>query len=290
MRLRRLAPAAVGLVAGGVLALVAGSVRVELSAAPALLAVVTGALVTALLLLARRRQDAAAARQRAAVDAVERSRRRFVQRLDHELKNPLTALLAALPEDGVARRQADRIRRLLADLRRVADVETAELDRAPVDIAAVLREAVESATADAGDGRTVRIDVPAAPWPLPAVAGDADLLLLAFYNLVANALKYTEPDDVIEVRAREAGPSIVVEVADTGPGIAPDEQDVVWEELARGGSAAGRPGSGIGLSLVRVIAARHGGSAGLRSRTGAGTSVQVTLPTVGRGPELPAPG
>ena len=290
MRLRLLAPAAGGIAAGVVLALAAGSVRVELSVAPALLAVVAGALVTTLLLLQRRRRDTAAARQRAAVDAVERSRRRFVQRLAHELKNPLPALLAALPEDGVARRQADRIRRLLTDLRRVADVETAELDRAPVDIAAVLREAVGSATADTGGGRTVRVDVPAAPWPLPTVSGDADLLLLAFYNLVANALKYTKPDDVIEVRAREAGPSIVVEVADTGPGIALDEQDVVWEELARGRSAAGRPGSGIGLSLVRVIAARHGGSAGLRSREGAGTSVHVTLPTVARGPEVPAPG
>lgn len=285
MSLRVLAPAAVGLAAGAVLAVVAGPVRVQLSIAPALLAAVAGVLATALLLAARRRRDAEAVRRQAAVDAVERSRRRFVRRLDHELKNPLTALLAALPEPGVAREQADRIRRLLADLRRVADVETAELDRSPVDIAEVLREAVDSATADTGGGRTVRVDVPAAPWPLPAVSGDADLLLVALYNLVANALKYTAPGDVIEVRAREAGPSVVVEIADTGPGIPADEQDVVWEELARGRSAGARPGSGIGLSLVRVIAARHGGSAGLRSREGAGTSVHLTLPVAGREPD-----
>lgn len=148
-------------------------------------------------------------------------------------------------------------------------------------MAALLKEAVESAVADAGDARTVTVDVPSAPWPLPSVAGDADLLLVAVYNVVANALKYTTADDVIEVRAREApgaAPSVVIEVADTGPGTAQDEQQLVWEELARGRAGAAVPGSGVGLALVRVIVHRHSGSVALRSRLGHGTSVYLQLP------------
>lgn len=280
----KLAPATAGLVVAAILAVTTPHTRLYLQVAPTLVAALAGALITvALLLRARlrvRRDAAAAAAVATAIGDVQQSRRRFVRRLDHELKNPLTALLAALAgrEDTVEHAQADRIRRLLSDLRRVADVETVELDRAPVDLPQLLREAAESATADVGTDRTVRVDVPAAPWPLPTVSGDADLLLVALYNLISNAIKYTATGDIVEVRAREVGPTVVVEVADTGPGISEDEHTLVWEELARGRSSTGRPGSGVGLALVRVIAARHGGTVGLRSRLGAGTSVYLTLP------------
>lgn len=71
---------------------------------------------------------------------------------------------------------------------------------------------------------------------------------------------------------------VVVEVADTGIGIPDDEPGQVWEELARGRAARGVPGTGLGLTLVRVIATRHGGQAVLRSRAGQGTVVSLRLP------------
>ncbi len=286
-----LAPAVAGLLLAGLLAVLVPGVRLYASVAPALLAGMLGVAASAVWLTCLRVRRRRAGRTAAQLEQVrldgEMLRRRFVQRLDHELKNPLTALLTALagpapgPRDqAVARNQADRIRRLLTDLRRVADIETVPLDRQPIDVGALLAEAVESALADSGTTRQIRVDVPRAPWPLPVVDGDPDLLLIAVYNVLANAIKYSAPDDVIEVRAREAGPplSVVLEIADSGPGIAPDEHEIVWEELARGRAGAGTPGSGVGLALVRVILARHGGAAFLQSRLGHGTSIYLQLP------------
>jgi two-component system OmpR family sensor kinase len=119
--------------------------------------------------------------------------------------------------------------------------------------------------------------VPQAPWPLPQVPGDNDLLLLALHNLLDNALKFSRKGDTIEVRAFEDGQSVVVEVADTGPGVPAGELPHVWEELYRGVGARGVPGSGLGLALVRAIVERHGGQVSVRSREGQGTVFGVRL-------------
>jgi two-component system OmpR family sensor kinase len=219
-------------------------------------------------------------------------RRRFLRRLDHELKNPLTAIQAGLanvsgapsPETRQAavesiRSQALRLSRLAADLRKLADLETRPLERTAVDVAELLQEVVEVAQDRLeAPQRELALTVPRAPWPLPAVNGDPDLLFLALHNLLTNALKFTQPGDRIEVRALEDGPAVVVEVADTGPGIPAAEIPLVWEELYRGRGARGIPGSGLGLALVRAIAERHGGRVDLRSREGQGTVFTLRLP------------
>lgn len=220
-------------------------------------------------------------------------RRRFLQRLDHELKNPLTALRAALanlteaPTDALQREalagietQAMRLSRLVADLRKLADLETRPIEHAPVDITTMLEEALALAQErpEAAE-RRLTLSLPRAPWPLPAVAGDRDLLFLAVHNLLDNALKFTRPGDTVEIRAFEDGATVIIEVADTGPGIPEDEVPHVWEELYRGQGARGTAGSGLGLALVRAIALRHGGQVHLRSRVGQGTVVTLRLPT-----------
>jgi two-component system OmpR family sensor kinase len=110
------------------------------------------------------------------------------------------------------------------------------------------------------------------------VNGDPDLLFLAVHNLLTNAFKFTQPGDRIEVRALEDGAAVVIEVADTGPGIPGNEIPHVWEELYRGQGARGIPGSGLGLALVRAIVERHGGQVALRSRQGQGTVFTLRLP------------
>jgi two-component system OmpR family sensor kinase len=105
-------------------------------------------------------------------------------------------------------------------------------------------------------------------------------LLLVFHNLLDNADKFCEPGDTIEVRAFEDGSVVVVEVADTGPGIPPEELPHIWEELYRGEKARGVPGSGLGLALVRAIVERHHGQISLRSREQQGTVVTVRLPMI----------
>lgn len=231
----------------------------------------------------RRRQGQADAH----LEAV-RDRRRFLQRLDHELKNPLTAIragLALLPSNGEpaalssVEAQVRRMSRLTADLRKLAELESRPLEQGTVDLSSVLNQVFELAQErpEAAE-RRLTLTLPQAPWPLPTVPGDFDLLVLVAHNLVDNAIKFSRPGDTVEVRAFEDGASVVVEVADTGPGIPDDELPHVWEELYRGSSGRGVPGSGLGLALARAIILRHGGQVALRSRAGQGTVLTVRLP------------
>jgi len=216
------------------------------------------------------------------------SHRRFIRRLDHELKNPLTAIRAGLANladggDGPilasVRAQVDRLARLSADLRKLADLETQSVEQEAVDLGQLLTELLNLAQERPEAGmRHLRLTLPQAPWPLPPVAGDRDLLFLALHNLVDNALKFSRPEDTIEIRAFEDGTAVVVEVADTGPGISEDELPHLGEELYRGTAARTVEGSGLGLALVQAIMARHHGTMAIRSRLGQGTVVALRFP------------
>jgi two-component system OmpR family sensor kinase len=219
-------------------------------------------------------------------------RRRFLRRLDHELKNPLTAIRAGLANisEGTSapgrqealnsvETQALRLSRLAADLRKLAELETRPVERVPVDMAAMLEEVITLVNDNPeAANRKLTLTLPKAPWPLPKISGDQDLLFLAMHNLLDNAVKFTRPGDTIEVRAIEDGATMVIEIADTGPGIADEDIPHVWEELYRGQGARGVPGSGLGLALVRAIAERHNGQVSLRSRAGQGTVFILKLP------------
>jgi two-component system OmpR family sensor kinase len=225
---------------------------------------------------------------------MEESRRQFIRRLDHEIKNPLTGLQAALVNMSEtsaeadrhrasenARHALDRLKRLLADLRKLAELEARPLERLPVDIPALLEEVAEAIQSlPAAQERKVNLLIARVPWPFPPVTGDRDLLSLVFYNLLENALKFTSPDDSIEVRALEDGKAIVVEVADSGAGIPPAELPKIFEELYRGVNARGTEGSGLGLALTRRIVVLHGGTLEVRSRQDdpRGTVFTVRLP------------
>ena len=209
--------------------------------------------------------------------------RQFLARLDHELKNPLTAILAATaPGDDEASAlvaaQARRMGVLVTDLRKLADLSSAPLEREFVDLEEAARDAVEAARSSVGEARSFTLVFPTAPWPLPRVVGDADLLYSAIQNVVFNAVKYSGEGDSIEVRASQSENSVSIEVADTGIGIPEAERQSVWAELARGSNAAGRSGAGLGLPLVRLVIERHGGHVRLTSRQGVRTSVVLTLP------------
>ncbi|PWH17385.1 MAG: sensor histidine kinase [Anaerolineae bacterium] len=219
-------------------------------------------------------------------------RHEFLRRLDHELKNPLMAMRAGLANltgtelDAPQREiiesvetQILRLSRLLADLRKLAELEIRPLDCAPVDVNELLQDVLTmTEERPEAEGRQITLTLPQAPWPLPPVSGDHDLLFLLVHNLLDNALKFTRPGDKIELRAFEDGARVVVEVADTGAGIPEKDALLVWNELYRGENARGVPGSGIGLSLVRAIAERHHGEVFLRSRLGQGTVFTLRLP------------
>jgi two-component system OmpR family sensor kinase len=305
-----LAPVLTGAALGAALQVTEPETRLYALVAPGLLAGLAGLLgtvVLAVVALVRQRDAAAAgAAVRDAVAAAAEDRRRFLLRLDHELKNPLTAIRAGLANieqagdmttagtsAGAAlasvSAQANRITRLLGDLRKLADLETREIETAPVDLPGLLLEVEETVTAlpEAGE-RIIRVSVPRAPWPLPLIDGDRDLIFIALQNLVANAVKFSAPGDTVEVRASEDGSWVLLEVADTGAGIPEDEIGEVWQELARGRAARSLPGTGIGLALVRVVVTRHGGQTAIRSREGRGTVVSIRLPVQDRAGTAPA--
>ena len=238
---------------------------------------------------------------RGTVEAVsqeaERSRNRFLRRLDHEIKNPLTGLQAALANlresasaqereraSRIANRAVERLSRLLADLRKLSDLAERPVERLPVDIPQLLEEMVDAAHSQPAYGeRRINLMITRVPWKLPAVTGDRDLLGLAVYNLIENALKFTSAQDSVEVRALEDGRAIIVEVADTGPGIGPDDLHSIFEELYRGANARGVDGSGLGLALAQRIMDLHGGQISVRSHQlePRGTVFTLRLPISG---------
>lgn len=273
---------------------------VYMRASLAILVLGVGTVLTLLLytvLLSTWRQQSRA--ETAVADAIadkNQAHRQFLLRLDHELKNPLTALQVELanlealaPVDDPTseggqtllrlKTQANRLSELVIPLRKIAELDTREIESAQVDLARLISDVVtEFQLTEAGLARRISLNLPQLPWPLPEVQGDADLLFLAFHNVLGNAVKFTRPGDAIQVRAFEDDRRVVIEIADTGPGVPPDELPHVWDELYRGKLARGTPGSGLGLALVKGILERHGGEVAMRSRLQQGTIVTFTLP------------
>jgi two-component system OmpR family sensor kinase len=225
------------------------------------------------------------------------SNRRFLRRLDHELKNPLTIIRLGVvnlkqspnltPEqtsslDRIGQ-QVQRLQTLVEDLRWLTELEEGKLEQAVVNLQDVLEEAVEMVQVLPGRaGREVDLSLQEAPWPLGAVQGDRDLLILAFRNLLDNALKFTSGEGQVQVRATDDGNMAVIEVADTGPGIPDEEIPHIFEELYRGRQAQRVEGSGLGLALVQRIIQLHGGGISVLSRDQQGTVMTVRLPLVPR--------
>ncbi len=222
-------------------------------------------------------------------DRWAKERTRFLQRLDHELKNPLTALQVALAnleaaEDIEQRRalrdglrgQVNRIGQLVGDLRKLALLEHGEIERIPVDLAGVLEEAL-LIVQDNGEIEGRYLDYQLVR--LPTVQGDPDLLAMAVYNLLDNAIKFTMTGDMITLRTRLDGDTVVIEVRDTGRGVPSEDLPHVWEDLYRSRTARDVPGSGIGLALVKGIIERHGGTVAIHSVVGQGTQVTLRLAT-----------
>jgi two-component system, OmpR family, sensor kinase len=219
-------------------------------------------------------------------------KRRFLRRLDHELKNPLTAIRAGLANlaethlDEMQRQalssveaQTLRLSRLSSDLRKLAELEARPLERTAVNVDELLHETFALAQDQPNAAyRELKLTLPQAPWPLPSIQGDRDLLFLAVHNLLDNAIKFTQPGSKIEMRGFEDGSSLVIEVADTGLGISEDELAHIGEELYRARGARGIPGNGLGLALVHSIINLHGGKVSVRSREGKGTVVTLKLP------------
>lgn len=250
--------------------------------------------VVAVLWWARRRTE-----QRVRIeehDTYLETRRRFLRRLDHELKNPVTIIRMGifnlrhspnLTEDQNASlervgQQTERLQKLVFDLRWLTELEERGMEKTPLSLREVIEEAIEARSME-WRGRSIEAHFQEVPWPVGQVAGDRDLLVVAIRNLLDNALKFTERDGLVQIRATDDGHTATIEVADNGIGIPADEIEHVFEELYRGQSAKRISGSGLGLTLVEKIIALHGGTINIRSREGQGTVVTLRLPLAREG-------
>jgi two-component system OmpR family sensor kinase len=268
-----------------------------------IVALMMGLFITGILLIFYNRAVRRQERTQALVDEAEREaehgRRRFLRRLDHEIKNPLTGLRAALVnmeevQSSTDRQRAvenanhavERLTRLLTDLRKLSDLGERPIELWQVDVPDLLQDVVDAAhVLPAYTGREVNLLIPKVPSPFPTITGDRDLLVLAIYNLVENALKFTCETDSVEVRVLEDGRSIIIEVADSGAGIPAEDVSKIFEELYRGSNARSTEGSGLGLALVHRIIALHGGQIQVRSsqEEPRGTVFTVRLPVTKKG-------
>jgi signal transduction histidine kinase len=254
---------------------------------------------------------------RAAAEAANESKTRFLSSVSHELRTPLTSVigfsklirkrltevvLPAIPasDDPKLQRamrqvtdnlaiiieEGERLTTLINETLDLAKIEAGRMDWAedPVDIAEVIRRAT-AATASLLDadaaGPTLVVDLPNS---LPTITGDRDRLIQVLINLISNAVKFT-PTGTITVAARDAGRDIEVAVTDTGLGIAPEDQAKVFEPFgqAHGDTLPLTPaGTGLGLPISREIVEHHGGHLWLESTPGTGSTFRFTIPVPSR--------
>jgi two-component system sensor histidine kinase SenX3 len=227
---------------------------------------------------------------------VEATRRDFVANVSHELKTPVGAvglLAEALLESAddpesvqhFGRRvltESDRLGNMVSELIALSRLQGGETPEfTTVDVDELVREAVDTAatTAEAA-GITLRADDETGL----CVRGDRVLLLTAISNLVVNAIAYSPANTTVSISRRltpiDGRPMVAIAVTDRGIGIAPDDQERVFERFFRVDKARSRRtgGTGLGLAIVKHVAANHDGSIGLWSKPGTGSTFTLCIP------------
>lgn len=220
----------------------------------------------------------------------EEIRKANVADIAHELRTPVNALLARIEaaQDGLLpgpqnlaamHNEAVRMTRLLDDLARLADAERPGLllDKRPVDLAEVVRAVADSFEPRFGD-RAIDLLLDLQP---AMVMGEPKRLEQIATNLVSNALRYTERGSA-RISVRRQGDAAVIEVSDTGIGIAPADMRHIFTRFWRSDRSRSRAtgGTGIGLSIVRELVRAHDGRIDVESKLGEGTTFTVILPTI----------
>jgi two-component system OmpR family sensor kinase len=223
-------------------------------------------------------------------EASERKLRRFVADASHELRTPLSAVRAYAElftrgaehrPDDLARsmtgitRESERMTLLVDDLLLLARLDEGRpLEREPLELDALVGEAVETALAVDPDRPIDYVSEPA------AIVGDRDRLRQIVDNLLGNVRAHTPRGAPAHVRVRRDDGSAVIDVEDTGPGLAADEAERVFERFYRADQSRARAsgGVGLGLSIVAAVAEAHGGTVSASSEPGKGATFRITLP------------
>ena len=221
-------------------------------------------------------------------------RKEFVANVSHELRTPLTVIKGFVEtlQDGAMNdaerskqylstigRHTDQLTNLVSDLLELSKLESQpELPRAvSVDIASCVRKAADLILPAAQrKGQTLTVEANRAPL----VVGNPDYLERAIANLIDNAIKYTPEGGTIRVTSKSTPTHVLVEVADNGIGIPPEDIPRIFERFYRVDRSRSREmgGTGLGLSIVKHVAQVHGGAVEVTSALGQGSTFRLKIP------------
>lgn len=226
-----------------------------------------------------------------ALRELEQAKEGYLHSITHDLRNPLTVvfgyaqLLQQHPENAAIVRQgadhiatsAQRMQAMIQDLLDSARLESGsiQLTLEPVNLGDFLED-LRSRLATAMDVERVRVEVP----DLPPVRADPARLERIVVNLVGNALKYFPHDREVTVTASRQDGAVLVSVADSGPGIPPEEIPNLFQRFYRTAQAGSVEGLGLGLYITKGLVEAHGGRIWVESTVGAGSTFRFSLQAV----------
>lgn len=213
----------------------------------------------------------------------------FIARASHELRTPLTSIKGALDylsqklqmlglngDDGefveMIKRNTDRLIRMVNDMLDIEKIESGlqELHMRESDLSFIINECIDNFRLDA-ESKRIRFSLDM-DSPLPCSV-DEERIKQVFTNLISNALKWSPPDSAISIKAKRLNGTVTVELTDSGPGIAPDEQHKVFEKFYK----KSKDGTGLGLAIAKSIVEAHGGEIGVKSDGKCGSTFYVRL-------------
>jgi two-component system phosphate regulon sensor histidine kinase PhoR len=230
------------------------------------------------------------------VRMLERIRRDFVANVSHELKTPITSIQGFVetlregamsdPETAarfleIIGRQSERLSAIIDDLLSLSRIEQegekGQIEMVGANLSDVVHAAVTLCQAKAEE-RRIRVDVECPPQFRARI--NPQLVEQALSNLLDNAVKYSEPEQSVVVRARSEDRDLVIDVVDRGCGIPEEHLDRIFERFYRVDKARSRKmgGTGLGLAIVKHIAQAHGGRVTVTSREGQGSTFTMRFP------------
>lgn len=303
IHLMLLAPMTVGDQLVGVLSIDYGNEAHEYTAEERALAAAVGKLGA--LVLERERLLRERAEARANELALRKANRRmeeFLGMISHELKTPLTSIKGntqlamrqlknslqtferMLELHEATERQSRRLHRLVDDLLDVSRTQTGhlELRLAPCDLTTIIQGSIEEQR-QLWPERVIDLDLP--EETIPPIYADADRIGQVITNYLTNALKYSPEDRPVHVKLRQSAEEVGVSVQDEGPGLSPEDAQLIWERFQRvpgievqDTSPASNVGLGLGLYISKTIIEGHQGRVGAETTPGQGSTFWFTLP------------
>ena len=218
----------------------------------------------------------------------------ILRAVSHDLRNPLTSVLgqAQALQRALAKEERDnrlvssaeaiiagakRMNAMIGDLTDTIWIESGQLhlDKQPVNLPSLVFDLLHRSSAVLDTNR-ITVEM---PEDLPRVQADPNRLERVLVNLISNAVKYSDPETEVTVRAREEGETVAVTVADAGNGISQEELPHLFERFYRAKGAARKAhGLGLGLYITRILVEAHGGRIWAESEEAKGSAFCFTLP------------